>query len=117
MHQVLLSRCFPSPRTAGFGGMTDRRVLAVGDEPVLNLRQMYARIQKLHAAGLAARRGGAESAGFVDFELQCSGGSAHVVMPIDEEEETRRETMKLYRIPAHASPELLESRAEPEAGR
>ena len=79
-----------------------RRVLACNGEPVLNLQQMYALVQRLHASEAHLR-----------FELQCVGGAALIAVETSTAEEVRDEIMKTYRVPAPASPELVEAAAEP----
>ena len=77
--------------------MADRRVLSVNGEPVLNLRQMYTLVHALHASGVP----------HINFELMCAGGNAVIVMATDIAEEALEETLRLSRIPAAASPELV----------
>lgn len=42
---IILSRCYPSKRTAGYTNLHDRQVVRLNGEAVVNLRQMYHRIQ------------------------------------------------------------------------
>lgn len=79
-----------------------RQVVAVNGEPVLNLRQLYAHVQKLHAAKE-----------FVSFEVYCAGGNAIVTSSTAAASEALELTMRLYRIPSAASPELDASPEQP----
>ena len=76
--------------------MADRQVLSVNGHPVLNLRQMYALVQQLHS-----------TAAYLSFEVYCVGGNAIVTTGTDATTEALEHTMRLYRIPAAASSELL----------
>jgi len=98
---VVLSRCFPSKTTAGYSHMADRQVVSVNGRPVLNLRQMYALVQKLHA-----------EEDYLSFEVFCVGGNAIVTTSTAAATETLEHTMQLYRIPAAASAELLDATSE-----
>ena len=93
---VILSRCFPSKQTAGYGPLHDRQVLSVNGEPVRNLAQMYARVR--HVAATEP---------FVRFELASVGGSALVVVETERAEAEGEEILATYRIPAAASADLL----------
>ena len=95
---VILSRCFPSRRTAGYAHMADRQVVRVNGQPVVNLQQMYSLVRNLH-----------ETSEFLAFEVYCTGGNAIVTSATDVAEATLDETMQLYRIPAAASAELVEA--------
>lgn len=92
---VILSRIFPSKPTAGYSAMTDRRIISVNGEPVLNLRQMYSLVQRLHG-----------SAPYLDFELQCVGGNCAVVVESATADAVRNEILETYRIPSAASKQL-----------
>jgi len=92
---VVLSRCFPSKATAGYTHMADRQVISVNRHPVLNLRHMYALVQRLHREGQ-----------FVAFEVFCIGGNAIVTISTDAASEALEHTMQLYRVPAAASADL-----------
>jgi hypothetical protein len=94
-HPVILSRAFPSKQTAGYLTLNDRRVLSVNGQPVHNLRQMYELVSSLHV-----------SADFLDFELQCVGGSIRLAIETSQAEETGRHVMQTYRIPSMSSPDL-----------
>ncbi len=94
---VILSRCFPSKETAGYLHLSDRRVLSVNGERVLNLRQMYELVWRLH-----------KSEPFLQFEVQCVGGSAMLVIDTSIAEELGRSILETYRIPRAASAELDE---------
>jgi len=98
---VIFSRCFPSRRTAGFTGLTDRRVLSVNGEPVLNLRQMYETVQR--EAGRGAH---------LQFELHCVGGSALLALETVDASEVTEEILRTYRVPQAAAPELLQEAQE-----
>ena len=78
--------------TAGYSAMTDRRCLSVNGEPVLNLKQMYALVQRLH-----------RSAPYLDFELQCTGGNVGVAVESATADALRDEILTTYRIPSAAS--------------
>lgn len=95
---VILSRVFPSRRTAGLTGLSDRRVLACNGESVLNLAQMFSLVQRLH-----------RDETHVLFELQCVGGAALIAVDTATAEEVRDEIMGTYRLPAAASAELIAS--------
>lgn len=95
---VILSRCFPSRRTAGYTHMADRQVVRVNGEPVINLQQMYSLVQEMHA-----------TSEFLAFEVYCTGGNAIVTTSTRVAQQTLEETMKLYRVPAAAAPELIEA--------
>jgi len=97
---VVLSHIFPSRRTAGFTNLDDRQVIAVNGHRVINIHQMYSLVQKLHA-----------EAEFLTFELWCVGGNAIVTISTEEAEQTLAETMRVYKVPAQASTELVESHA------
>lgn len=97
---VVLSHCFPSQRTAGITTLNDRQVVAVNGHPVINIHQMYTLVQELHA-----------TSDFLAFELWCAGGHAVVTIGTDVAEQTLAQTMQVYRVPAKASAELLESHA------
>ena len=99
---VILSRCFPGKHTAGYTHLSDRRVVSVNGEPVLNLRQMYARIRKLHAA---AER-------YISIEIFCVGGNAVIAIETATADAVLAETLEKYRIPAACSPDLLAEEAE-----
>ena len=92
---VILSRIFPAKLTAGYSAMMDRRCISINGEPVLNLRQMYALVQRLHG-----------SAPYLDFELQCVGGNCAVAVESASADAVRDEILETYRIPSPASPEL-----------
>ncbi len=94
---VIMSRCFPSKMTAGYSSLTDRRVLAVNGEPVVNVRQMYGLVERLH-----------HEADHLHFELKCVGGNAAVVVETATAIAVRDDILETYRIPAHASKDLLE---------
>ena len=88
--------------------MADRQVVSVNGRAVLNLRQMYALVQELHA-----------TAEFLSFEVYCTGGNAVVTSSTATATATLQETMRTYLVPAAVSPELLEEQAaegEEEAG-
>jgi len=102
---VILSRCFPSRRTAGYLQMTDRQVVSVNGHPVVNLAQMYSLVQELHG-----------KSEFLAFELYCTGGNAIVTTGTAAAEQTLEETLQLYRIPTAASPELLAAHEAGEFG-
>ena len=97
---MILSKCFPSRRTAGYSHMADRQVVSVNGHRVVNLQQMYSLVQKLH-----------ESAEFLAFELFCVGGNAIVTTSTAVAEKTRTDTLRQYRIPTAASPELEDAHA------
>ncbi|KAL1524518.1 hypothetical protein AB1Y20_019411 [Prymnesium parvum] len=92
---VILSRCYPSERTAGYTNLNDRQVVAVNGESVLNLKQMYHRIQELHA-----------TVDTIFFELYCVGGNAIIAVETDTADVALQQTLKQYRIPSPASPDL-----------
>ena len=81
--------------TAGYSAMMDRRCISVNGEAVLNLRQMYALVQRLHS-----------SAAYLDFELQCVGGNCAVAVETATADAVRDEILETYRIPSPASREL-----------
>lgn len=99
---VMLSKCFPSELTAGYSMLNERIVTAVCDSPVLNLRQMYALVQKMHA-----------TRPFVQITVQCTGFTAFAAVNTTTADSVCKDIMRTYRIPTAASPELLESQAEP----
>jgi hypothetical protein len=94
---VILARVFPSAGTAGYTNLADRQVMSVNGHEVRNLAQMYALVQELHKA--------AES---IVFEVHCTGGNALVVTSTAAADKMLQNTLKLYRIPAAASPELID---------
>ena len=96
---VILSRCFPSKQTAGYGPLHDRQVVSVNGEKVRNLAQMYARVRHVAA-----------SEPFVRFELATVGGPAVVVVESARAEAEGEEILQTYRIPAAASADLLAGR-------
>ena len=95
---VVLSRCFPSKATAGYASMADRQVLSVNGHSVRNLRHMYALVQTLHA-----------EEDYLRFEVHCVGGNAIVTTATASAEETLEGTLRLYRIPAAASADLVDA--------
>ena len=97
---VILSRCYPSKHTAGYAQLSDRQVVAVNGEPVLNLRQMYARIQELHS-----------TVDTILIELACVGGDALITIDTEIAAEVTEQTLSRYRIPSAAALELLEEGA------
>lgn len=98
-HPVILSRCFPSERTAGYQMLMDRRVISVSGHPVQNIKQMYTLVWKLH-----------KELPFLEFELECIGCNAIAAVDTAIAEKASEEIMRTYRIPRAASPDLLESR-------
>ena len=92
---VLLSRVLPSPQTAGYLTLADRRVLSVNGERVLNLRQMHALVQRLQA-----------ECDHLAFEVQCVGGPAVIAIDTSTAEQEAKAILETYRIPAAASPDL-----------
>tara|TARA_B110001452_G_C15220824_1_gene423251 strand:- start:152 stop:604 length:453 start_codon:yes stop_codon:yes gene_type:complete len=98
---IILTRIFPSKCTAGYSGMTDRRVLSVNREPVRNLKQMYSLVERLH-----------RTQSYLSFELQCVGGNAVVALDSASADAVRDEILATYRIPFAASPDLLASADE-----
>ena len=78
--------------------MADRQVVRVNGHEVLNLAQMCALVQQLHATEDS-----------LVFEVQCTGGNALVVTSTAAADEMLVNTLQLYRIPAAASPELIDS--------
>ena len=72
-------------------------VLAVNGEPVVNVRQMYGLVERLH-----------HEADHLHFELKCVGGNAAVVVETATAIAVRDDILETYRIPAHASKDLLE---------
>ena len=98
---VILSKCFPSRRTAGYSHMADRQVVSVNGHPVLNLQQMYSLVMELH-----------ESSEFMTFEVFCTGGNAVVTTGTSAAESTLEDTLSLYRIPKAASVELEDAYAK-----
>ena len=93
--KVILSRIFPTKLTAGYSAMMDRRCISGNGEAVLNLRQTYALVQRLHS-----------SAAYLDFELQCVGGNCAVAVETATADAVRDEILETYRIPSPASREL-----------
>jgi len=94
---VILCRCFPAGRTAGYSVHVDRRILTVNGQPVLNIYQMYDLVQKLH-----------ESETHVVFEVQYVGSNALIVADTSTAEAVTKEVLNTYRIPAAASTDLLQ---------
>lgn len=97
---VVLSKCFPSKRTAGYGYLNDRRVLKVCGQRVVNLQQMYSLIQELHPQ----RK-------FLEFSLQALGADAYCAVDTDIAESITEDVMRVYRIPSMASADLLALRS------
>ena len=95
---VILSRCFPSRRTAGYTHMADRQVVSVNGHAIVNLEHMYALVHELEA-----------ESEYLTFEVYCLGGNALVTTTTAAARETLRETLRLYRVPAAASPELVDA--------
>merc|ERR1711971_548545 len=91
---VVLAYSFASP-SAGYTShsLENRQVVSVNGHPVVNLRQMYDLVQKLHC-----------NSEHVVFELFRSSGNAIVTISTAVAEQTLAETMNLYSIPAAASP-------------
>ena len=71
--------------------------LLVNGEPVVNVRQMYDLVERLH-----------HEADHLHFELKCVGGNAAVVVETATAIAVRDDILETYRIPAHASKDLLE---------
>lgn len=96
---VVLAYCFASPR-AGYPtqGCENKQVVKVNGHPVVNLHQMYKLVHELHA-----------SSDYLVFELDTYGGNVVVSVTTSQAEEIRAEVLELYRIPAVASKEVLES--------
>jgi hypothetical protein len=76
----------------------DRQVLSVNGERVINLRQMYARIQELH-----------RTASTLFLEVFCIGGNAVIALDTDVAAAVLEQTLEQYRIPSAASADLLEA--------
>ena len=70
-------------------------MIAVNGHAVLNLQQMYRLVQELH-----------ETSDFLAFEVYCTGGNAVVTISTAAAAKTLEDTLRLYRIPLAASPEL-----------
>lgn len=95
---VILSRCYPSQQTAGYANLNDRRVVSLNGEPVLNIKQMYHRVQELH-----------QTEDTIFLELDCIGGNAVIAIETDTADEVLQKTLEQYRIPNSASHDLLPS--------
>lgn len=70
-------------------------MISVNGEKVLNLRHMYELVWRLH-----------ESEAFLQFEIQCVGGSATLVIDTSIADELGKSILETYRIPRAASAEL-----------
>ena len=70
-------------------------MIAVNGHAVLNLQQMYRLVQELH-----------ETSDFLAFEMYCTGGNAVVTISTAAAAQALEDTLRLYRIPLAASPEL-----------
>jgi S1-C subfamily serine protease len=97
---VILSRCFPSKRTAGYSHLADRHVMSVNGHPIINLAHMYTLVAELEL-----------ESEYLAFEVYCLGGNALVTISTAAAQETLEETMRLYRIPTAASTELVDAQA------
>ena len=71
------------------------QVITVNGHAVLNLQQMYRLVQELH-----------ETSDFLAFEMYCTGGNAVVTTNTSSAAQALEDTLRLYRIPLAASPEL-----------
>ncbi|CAJ1424193.1 unnamed protein product [Effrenium voratum] len=94
---VILSKCFPSKRTAGYSLLNERRVVSVCGQPVVNLRQMYSLIQQLQS-----------KKDFIQLSLYCSGSELIAAVDTSMAKDVNEDIMRVYRIPAAASPDLLD---------
>jgi len=99
---VVLARVFPSRHTRGYSDLVYHQVVRVNGEKVLNLEQMYDRVEELKT-----------SQPVLVFELAMVGGNVEVVWPSEVADKALVETLDLYRIPAAASPELLRRSQRP----
>ncbi|CAE8584855.1 unnamed protein product, partial [Polarella glacialis] len=90
---VILSKCLPNERTAGYSSLDNRQVIAVCGEPVLNLKQMYELVKQFH-----------KEKDFIEFTLQCIGGcNASVAIDTSSADAVCEEIMSTYRIPSAVS--------------
>jgi hypothetical protein len=96
---ALYSGSHVHPSSCGrLAALRPAQVVSVNGHAVLNLQQMYTLVQQLHA-----------TADFMTFEVYCTGGNAVVTTSTAVAATTLEETLKLYRVPAAASPELAEA--------
>ncbi|CAK9077035.1 unnamed protein product [Durusdinium trenchii] len=78
---VILSKCYPSRRTAGYSLLNER----------------YGWIQQLHS-----------TEEFIHFNLSCVGSDMRAAVATETAEEVNQDVMRVYRIPADASLDLRE---------
>lgn len=93
---VILSKCYPSRRTAGYSLLNERRVASVQGQAVKNIREMYALIQELE-----------KTEDYIHLSLSCVGSDMVAAIATSTAKDVNEEVMKVYRIPSTASPDLL----------
>lgn len=91
---VILSKCYPSRRTAGYSLLNERRVASVQGQAVKNIREMYALIQELE-----------KTEDYIHLSLSCVGSDMVAAIATSTAKDVNEEVMKVYRIPSTASPD------------
>eukprot|EP00434_Breviolum_minutum_P018982 symbB.v1.2.016735.t1/scaffold1281.1/size129568/3 len=93
---VILSKCYPSRRTAGYSLLNERRVSSVAGRAVKNIKEMYTLIQELE-----------KTEEYIHLTLSCVGSDMVAAIATSGAKDVNEEVMKVYRIPSTASPDLL----------
>jgi len=94
---VILSHVYPCEETQGYAQYAESRVISVNGTKVINLAQMYKLVQQYHAA---------ES--YLRIELEKRTGNQVVILDTGTAGDVNAAVLAAQRIPAAASPDLLE---------